>query len=110
MSHPEPPHAQLPRPTAPRERFPSALRGYDRSAVDDYVRSLEKALVQTRRRAGGLDQQVSSLTERLAEATRVVPTSTWRPTGGRCGAHTTTFGYLLAELQHLHRSHPGATW
>ncbi|MDQ1673041.1 MAG: Phenylacetic acid catabolic protein, partial [Frankiaceae bacterium] len=20
------------------------------------------------------------------------------------------FGYLLAELQHLHRSHPGATW
>ena len=46
----------------------------------------------------------------LAEATLVVPDSTWRPTGGRSGAHTTVFGYLLAELQHLHRSHPGATW
>ena len=46
----------------------------------------------------------------LAEATLTVPETTWRPTGGRSGAHTTGFGYLLAELQHLHRSHPGATW
>ena len=46
----------------------------------------------------------------LAEATLTVPETTWRPTGGRTGAHTTGFGYLLAELQHLHRSHPGATW
>lgn len=46
----------------------------------------------------------------LAEATLTVPETTWRPTGGRSGAHTTSFGYLLAELQHLHRSHPGASW
>ncbi len=46
----------------------------------------------------------------LAEATLTVPETTWRPTGGRRGAHTTGFGYLLAELQHLHRSHPGASW
>ena len=46
----------------------------------------------------------------LAEATLSVPETTWRPTGGRSGAHTTGFGYLLAELQHLHRSHPGASW
>lgn len=46
----------------------------------------------------------------LAEATLTVPETTWRPTGGRSGAHTTPFGYLLAELQHLHRSHPGASW
>ena len=32
------------------------------------------------------------------------------PGGGRCGVHTETFGYLLAEMQHLHRSHPGASW
>lgn len=32
------------------------------------------------------------------------------PTGGRQGLHTETFGYLLAEMQHLARSHPGATW
>lgn len=32
------------------------------------------------------------------------------PGGGRRGIHTESFGYLLAEMQHLHRSHPGATW
>ena len=46
----------------------------------------------------------------LAEATLQVPETTWRPTGGRCGRHTEQLGYLLAELQHLHRSHPGARW
>jgi ring-1,2-phenylacetyl-CoA epoxidase subunit PaaC len=30
--------------------------------------------------------------------------------GGRQGLHTEHLGYLLAEMQHLHRSHPGATW
>ena len=46
----------------------------------------------------------------LEEATLEVPQTTWRPTGGRSGRHLTSFGYLLAELQHLHRSHPGARW
>ena len=30
--------------------------------------------------------------------------------GGRRGIHTEQMGYLLAEMQHLARSHPGATW
>jgi ring-1,2-phenylacetyl-CoA epoxidase subunit PaaC len=46
----------------------------------------------------------------LDEATLEVPQTTWRPTGGRSGRHLTSFGHLLAELQHLHRSHPGARW
>lgn len=46
----------------------------------------------------------------LAEATLAVPETDWRPTGGRRGTHTEAFGYLLAEMQHLHRSHPGVTW
>ena len=46
----------------------------------------------------------------LAEATLSVPDTDWRPTGGRRGVHTESFGYLLAELQHLHRSHPGVSW
>jgi ring-1,2-phenylacetyl-CoA epoxidase subunit PaaC len=29
---------------------------------------------------------------------------------GRDGVHTEALGYLLAEMQHLHRSLPGATW
>ncbi|PSK98543.1 ring-1,2-phenylacetyl-CoA epoxidase subunit PaaC [Murinocardiopsis flavida] len=30
--------------------------------------------------------------------------------GGRHGLHTQSFGFLLAEMQHVHRSHPGAAW
>ena len=36
--------------------------------------------------------------------------ATWRARGGRAGLHSTAMGHLLAELQHLARSHPGATW
>ena len=46
----------------------------------------------------------------LSEATLARPETTWKPTGGRSGLHTERFGYMLAEMQHLHRSHPGATW
>ncbi|MEP6666416.1 MAG: Phenylacetic acid catabolic protein [Nocardioidaceae bacterium] len=33
-----------------------------------------------------------------------------RHSGGRRGIHTEKMGYLLAEMQHLARSHPGARW
>jgi ring-1,2-phenylacetyl-CoA epoxidase subunit PaaC len=46
----------------------------------------------------------------LAEATLEVPETTFAPGGGRRGLHTEAFGYLLAELQHLHRAYPGAKW
>ncbi len=46
----------------------------------------------------------------LAEATLAVPETTWRPSGGRTGEHTEALGYLLAEMQSLHRAHPGAQW
>jgi ring-1,2-phenylacetyl-CoA epoxidase subunit PaaC len=46
----------------------------------------------------------------LAAATLTRPEVTWEPTGGRRGLHTECFGYMLAEMQHLHRSHPGLTW
>jgi len=29
---------------------------------------------------------------------------------GRRGIHSDALGHVLAEMQHLHRSHPGATW
>ena len=34
----------------------------------------------------------------------------WRSRGGRDGIHSRPMGYLLAEMQHIARSHPGATW
>jgi ring-1,2-phenylacetyl-CoA epoxidase subunit PaaC len=46
----------------------------------------------------------------LAEATLDRPEVPAATGGGRRGVHTEAFGYLLAEMQHLHRSHPGATW
>lgn len=46
----------------------------------------------------------------LADARLDRPETTWAPTGGRRGLHTEHMGYLLAELQHVARSHPGASW
>ncbi|MFC9286283.1 1,2-phenylacetyl-CoA epoxidase subunit PaaC [Streptomyces sp. NPDC057052] len=37
-------------------------------------------------------------------------TGAWRAGAGRQGLHTESFGRMLAEMQHLHRSHPGASW
>lgn len=37
-------------------------------------------------------------------------TGAWAAGAGRQGLHTEPFGRLLAEMQHLHRSHPGASW
>lgn len=48
--------------------------------------------------------------EVVAEATLTVPQVAPAHGGGRRGLHTEELGYLLAEMQHLHRSHPGATW
>jgi ring-1,2-phenylacetyl-CoA epoxidase subunit PaaC len=46
----------------------------------------------------------------LGQATLARPTPSWRARGGRDGVHSEHMGFLLAEMQHLHRSHPGATW
>ncbi|MGC4942767.1 1,2-phenylacetyl-CoA epoxidase subunit PaaC [Kribbella sp. DT2] len=46
----------------------------------------------------------------IDESTCERPTSSYQHSGGRDGKHTEHLGYLLAELQHVARSHPGATW
>lgn len=47
----------------------------------------------------------------LGEATLEPPAApTWSSAGGRRGVHSEAMGYLLAELQHVARSHPGAMW
>lgn len=53
---------------------------------------------------------LSWVTRVLSAATLDIPSVTWAPSGGRHGLHTEAFGYLLAEMQHLHRSYPAATW
>jgi len=46
----------------------------------------------------------------IAEAGLGLPAPVWRSRGGRDGIHTEHLGLLLAELQSVARSHPGATW
>ena len=52
----------------------------------------------------------TSINSVLDTATLQRPETTWTPTGGRSGLHTERFGYMLAEMQHLHRSMPGVRW
>jgi ring-1,2-phenylacetyl-CoA epoxidase subunit PaaC len=57
------------------------------------------------------DAVVERVSRVVAEATLELPTETrWRARGGRAGIHSRPMGYLLAEMQHIARSHPGAVW
>lgn len=46
----------------------------------------------------------------LREATLTKPQNGWMQRGGRSGRHSEHLGHLLAELQHLQRTYPGANW
>ena len=48
--------------------------------------------------------------EVLTRATLTIPGTPPRMTGGRFGRHTEHLGHLLAEMQIVARSHPGAKW
>lgn len=57
---------------------------------------------------------LASVTTVLEQAGLAVPTGpqsgAWTAGAGRQGIHTEPFGRMIAEMQHLHRSHPGASW
>jgi ring-1,2-phenylacetyl-CoA epoxidase subunit PaaC len=79
-------------------------------ARDDLVTGLaaEGLVPDPERLQGPWMEQVNSI---LAEATLgTAPSGTWRPGGGRDGLHTEALSYLLAEMQSVHRAHPGASW
>lgn len=46
----------------------------------------------------------------LREATLKRPADVPYSWFGKCGEHTEHLGYLLAEMQFLHRAYPGASW
>ena len=46
----------------------------------------------------------------LGRATLIIPAGPMRMTGGRRGRHTEHLGHMLAEMQIVARSHPGAVW
>jgi ring-1,2-phenylacetyl-CoA epoxidase subunit PaaC len=46
----------------------------------------------------------------LEEATLTIPVTNYMQRGGRHGKHTEHLGHMLAEMQIVARSHPGASW
>ena len=49
-------------------------------------------------------------TDVIGRATLSIPAGPMRMTGGRRGRHTEHLGHMLAEMQIVARSHPGAVW
>jgi ring-1,2-phenylacetyl-CoA epoxidase subunit PaaC len=60
--------------------------------------------------AGLHEPWLSTVRPLLAEATLDRPADGRGPSGGRDGRHTEHLSLLLAEMQSLHRAHPGARW
>jgi len=56
------------------------------------------------------DRWHSNVANVLQEATLEKPGDTWMASGGKQGRHSEHLGYLLAEMQSLQRTHPGASW
>ncbi|MEU1624044.1 1,2-phenylacetyl-CoA epoxidase subunit PaaC [Streptomyces sp. NPDC020096] len=60
------------------------------------------------------DRWLETVTAVIRRATLTVPDgpdhTPWAAGAGRQGIHTEPFGRMLAEMQHLHRAHPGASW
>lgn len=57
------------------------------------------------------DEWLAYVREVLAEATLKLPAAGgWMPKGGKQGLHSEHLSKLLAEMQVLQRSHPGASW
>ena len=81
-------------------------------AADDVDRAMHEAGIGPDPGAlhGSWDSLVRDV---VARATLTLPTAPPRrpgTRGGRAGVHTEALGHMLAEMQIVARSHPGATW
>jgi len=75
-------------------------------AVDDFVRGeLQGPDLQAIH-----DEWRKDVRAALDEATLELPVDEWMQSGGREGRHTEHLGYLIAEMQHLQRAYPRASW
>ncbi|MCP3819311.1 phenylacetate-CoA oxygenase subunit PaaC [Streptomyces sp. A3M-1-3] len=93
-----------------RERMQRGLDALWRF-TGEMFQPVEGVDVDTRALEDGWLESVTSVLERAALAVSDGPrTGAWAAGAGRQGLHTEPFGRMVAEMQHLHRSHPGATW
>jgi ring-1,2-phenylacetyl-CoA epoxidase subunit PaaC len=80
---------------------------YEMFGSDDLVKRLGKVAVDPATLHAEWQARVYGVLQSVELA---VPQTSWRPVGGRDGKHTEALSYVLAEMQVLHRAHPGATW
>jgi ring-1,2-phenylacetyl-CoA epoxidase subunit PaaC len=75
-------------------------------------RAVDELWPYTHELTEGLRERWLSIVEPVLEkATLERPqVESWKPAGGRQGRHTEHLSYLLAEMQSLHRAHPGVRW
>jgi len=97
-------HARVARSLLELWRFTDEL--FERDAVDDAVAKLG-VVVDTAGLRSRWDTMVEDV---LTRATLAVPTGIAMQSGGRRGRHTEHLGHLLATMQIVARSHPGARW
>jgi ring-1,2-phenylacetyl-CoA epoxidase subunit PaaC len=53
---------------------------------------------------------LKTVEEVMKKAHLAMPANTWQHSGSREGKHTEHLGFLLAEMQYLHRTYPQAQW
>ncbi|KQW53438.1 phenylacetic acid degradation protein [Nocardioides sp. Root1257] len=87
-------------------RMQAALEG-EWPHVEELFAPVEGAVVDPSTLRAATLARIESV---VHEATLSVPDVAPAIGGGRRGLHTEHLGHLLADMQHLHRSHPGATW
>jgi ring-1,2-phenylacetyl-CoA epoxidase subunit PaaC len=56
---------------------------------------------------GAWEQTIGAI---FADALLEIPDVPFSYSGGRSGVHQEAMGFLLADLQHMQRTYPGATW
>lgn len=57
------------------------------------------------------EKVTAAVSQVITQATLELPDDPrWHARGGRDGVHSEAMGFLLAEMQHIARSHPGAVW
>jgi ring-1,2-phenylacetyl-CoA epoxidase subunit PaaC len=60
---------------------------------------------------GDIEAQYKDYTSKaFAEATLTIPEAAFMQKGGKAGLHTEALGHMLADMQFLQRSYPGAQW
>jgi len=56
------------------------------------------------------DEWMKKVKSVFDEASLSIPEKTFMQSGGKTGIHTEQLGYIIAELQYLQRTYPGAEW